>query len=74
METNWVHLGHLIFQCLIFSAIGLAMFGIAFLMFEKLIKVSIRKEIVEDQNTSLGIAMAGMMIAIAIIVAAAISG
>jgi putative membrane protein len=74
METNWVHLGHLIFQCLIFSAIGLAMFGIAFVMFEKLIKVSIRKEIVEDQNTSLGIAMAGMMIAIAIIVAAAISG
>ena len=74
MATTWEHLGHLIFQCLIFSAIGLGMFGIAFAMFEKLIKVSIRKEIVEDQNTSLGIAMAGMMIAIAIIVAAAISG
>jgi putative membrane protein len=74
MATTWEHLGHLILQCLIFSAIGLAMFGIAFLMFEKLIKVSIKKEIVEDQNTSLGIAMAGMMIAIAIIVAAAISG
>jgi len=74
METNWAHLLHLVLQCLVFSAIGLVMFGIAFTMFEKLIKVSIKKEIVEDQNTSLGIAMAGMMIAIAIIVAAAISG
>lgn len=74
METNWAHLVHLVFQCLIFSAIGLGMFGIAFVMFEKLIKVSIKKEIVEDQNTSLGIAMAGMMIAMAIIIAAAISG
>lgn len=74
METNWAHLLHLVIQCLIFSAIGLGMFGAAFMMFERLIKVSIKKEIVEDQNTSLGIAMAGMMIAMAIIVAAAISG
>lgn len=74
MGTTWEHLGHLILQCLIFSAIGLVMFAVSFVMFEKVIKVSIRKEIVEDQNTSLGIAMAGMMIAIAIIVAAAISG
>lgn len=74
METNWAHLVHLVLQCLIFSAIGLAMFGVAFVMFEKFIKVSIKKEIVEDQNTALGIAMAGMMIAMAIIVAAAISG
>jgi putative membrane protein len=74
METNWDHLGHLVVQCFIFSAIGLGMFGASFVMFEKLIKVSIKKEIVEDQNTSLGIAMAGMMIAMAIIIAAAISG
>jgi len=74
METNWAHVMHLVLQCLIFSAIGLAMFGIAFVVFEKLVKISIRKEIVEDQNTALGIAMAGMMIAMAIIVAAAIGG
>jgi uncharacterized membrane protein YjfL (UPF0719 family) len=74
METNWDHLGHLVVQCFIFSAIGLGMFSAAFVLFEKFIKVSIKKEIVEDQNTALGIAMAGMMIAMAIIVAAAISG
>ena len=74
MDTNWAHFFHLIFQCLIFSFIGLAMFGIAFVMFEKLVKISIKKEIAEDNNTAMGIVMAGMMIAMAIIVAAAISG
>jgi len=74
MDTNCAHFFHLIFQCLIFSFIGLAMFGIAFVMFEKLVKISIKKEIAEDNNTAMGIVMAGMMIAMAIIVAAAISG
>jgi len=74
MDTNWAHLMHLVFQCFVFSSIGLAMFGIAFVLFEKLVKVSIKKEISEDNNTALGIVMAGMMIAMAIIVAAAISG
>lgn len=74
MDTNWAHLFHLIFQCLVFSAIGLAMFGIAFVVFEKFVQVSIRKEIADENNTALGIVMAGMMIAMAIIVAAAISG
>jgi uncharacterized membrane protein YjfL (UPF0719 family) len=74
METNWAHLLHLIFQCLVFSFIGLVMFAIAFVLFEKLVKISIKKEIAEDNNTAMGIVMAGMMIAMAIIVAAAISG
>jgi uncharacterized membrane protein YjfL (UPF0719 family) len=65
------HLIHMVVQCIIFSAIGLVMFGIAFLVFEKVVGVSIRKEIGEEHNTALGIVMAGVMIALAIIVAAA---
>jgi len=74
MDTNWAHLLHLMFQCLVFSSIGLLMFGLAFLLFEKMTNVSSKKEISEDNNSALGIVMAGMMIAMAIIVAAAISG
>ena len=74
METNWAHLLHLIFQCLIFSAIGLGMFGISFVMFEKLIKVSVKKEIVEDQNVGLGIIMGAFVLGIALIISAAIRG
>lgn len=71
MNTSMEHLLHMIVQCVVFSAIGLLLFGLAFLFFEKVVGVSIRKEIGEEHNTALGIVMAGVMIALAIIVAAA---
>jgi uncharacterized membrane protein YjfL (UPF0719 family) len=57
-----------------FAGIGLAVFGIAFFLIVKLSPFSVRKEIEEDQNISLGIIMAGVFIGISLIIAAAIGG
>jgi len=63
-----------ILASLVFSVLGLAVFAIAFWLMQKMAPFSIRKEIEEDQNVALGVIIAGVMIAIAIIIAAAISG
>lgn len=65
------HGGQLI-SALIFSAIGILMFGLAFLMMKKLLPFNIYKELEEDQNIALGILMASVMIGIAIIISSAI--
>ena len=60
---------------LVFSLIGLALFGVAFVVVIKIIKhvpSSVRKEIEEDQNIALAIIVASMILGISIIVAAAI--
>lgn len=58
----------------VFSAIGVVVFAVAFLIMTKLTPFSVRKEIEEDQNTSLAIIMAGVIIGIALIISAAIHG
>jgi putative membrane protein len=57
----------------IYFVVGLALFGLSILLMEKVAPFSIRKEIEEDQNVALGILMGGMMIALAIVLAAAIT-
>lgn len=51
--------------------VGLLLFGFSILAMEKLTPFSIRKEIEEDQNISLGILMGCALIGLAIIMAAA---
>jgi uncharacterized membrane protein YjfL (UPF0719 family) len=57
-----------------FCVLGLVMFAVAFAIIVKITPFSIRKEIEEDQNTSLAILIASVMLGIAIIVGAAIHG
>jgi putative membrane protein len=57
-----------------FAAIGLVVFAIAFWLMTKIAPFSVRKEIEEDQNTALGIIMAGVIIGVSLIIAAAIHG
>jgi uncharacterized membrane protein YjfL (UPF0719 family) len=59
---------------LIFVVIGLVVFAIAFLIMNLVTQFSIRKEIEEDHNTALAIVIGAMIIGIAMIVSAAISG
>jgi putative membrane protein len=59
---------------LVFSAIGLALFGLAFFVIVKVAPFSIRKEIEEDQNISLGIIIGAVIIGISMIISAAIQG
>ena len=58
----------------IFVAIGLVVFAIAFLVIVYVSPFSVKKEIEEDQNTSLAIIIGSIIIGVAIIIAAAISG
>jgi uncharacterized membrane protein YjfL (UPF0719 family) len=67
-------LGHSIVASLIFVGIGVVVFLLAFLLITKITPFSIRKEIEEDQSTSLAIVIASVMIGLSIIIAAAIHG
>mgnify|MGYP001099429178 CR=1 FL=1 len=52
--------------------LGVVLFCIAFMVFDKMTPGSIWKELLEDQNVALGNLMGGIAIALAIIIAAAI--
>lgn len=54
------------------SVVGLIIFGIAFLLIVNIAPFSVKKEIEEDQNTSLGILIGSIFISLAIIISAAI--
>lgn len=58
----------------VFAAIGLVVFAIAWWIMIKIAPFSIKKEIEEDQNTALGVIMAGVIIGISLIIAAAVHG
>lgn len=57
---------------MIFSVFGLAMFGIAFYIFDKLTPGDLGKEILEKQNNAAAIVVAALVIGISIIVGLAI--
>jgi uncharacterized membrane protein YjfL (UPF0719 family) len=59
---------------LIYSLIGISLFGLAFFIIVKVAPFSIRKEIEEDQNTSLGIIIGSVIIGIAMIISSAVQG
>jgi putative membrane protein len=59
---------------LIFVAIGLVVFALAFMIITKVTPFSIRKEIEEDQNTALAIVIGSVILGLAWIIAAAIHG
>jgi putative membrane protein len=61
-----------ILAALIFAAVGLVAFCASLWVISKITPFSIRKEIEEDQNTSLAIIIGAMIIGMSIIIAAAI--
>lgn len=63
---------HNALAAILFAAIGVVLFIVAFLLFDKLTPGSLWKEIIEDQNTALGVLMGAVAIALAIIIAAAV--
>ena len=59
---------------MIYAALGVVIFGIAFAIVNKITPFSVRKEIEEDQNVALGIIIGAVIVGIAIIIGAAITG
>jgi len=72
LDTN--SLVNTLVQSVVFVLVGLLVFAIAFWLITKLSPFSIRKEIEEDQNTALGIVIGSVIIGLALVIAAAISG
>jgi putative membrane protein len=70
----WQQHGHQVVSTIIFSFIGMGMFGVFFLILPKLLPFSLKKEIEEDQNISLSILLGAIVIGMAIIIAASVSG
>lgn len=63
-----------VLAAVVFSAIGLLVFGLALWLANRLAPFSLRKELEEDQNTAVAIIIGAVMIGISIIIAAAIHG
>jgi putative membrane protein len=70
MDVFWVR----VLEALVYTFIGLALFSLAFWLITRLCPFSVRKEIEEDQNTSLAILIGSVIIGIALIIAAAVHG
>jgi uncharacterized membrane protein YjfL (UPF0719 family) len=56
----------------LYFLLGIILFGFSVWLMEKVTPFSMRKEIEEDENVALGIIIAGALIALAIVLAAAI--
>jgi putative membrane protein len=63
-----------IVNALVYTGIGVVVFGLAFWAMCKIAPFSMQKEIEEDQNTSLGIIVGSVIIGLAIVIAAAVHG
>ena len=66
-------LRHLL-AAVVFSLMGVAVLILCIWMFDKLSPYSFRREILEDQNTALGLIVGALLLGVAIIIAAAIHG
>ncbi len=63
-----------ILSAVIYSIVGIIVLLVGFKIFDKATPFNLNKEIAEDNNAAAGIALAGMLIALGVIVAAAIHG
>jgi putative membrane protein len=68
------NMGDAVVSTAVFAGIGLAVFLLAIWLMTKLAPFSVKKEIEEDQNVALAIIMAGVLIGISLIIAAAVGG
>lgn len=63
-----------ILATIVYAAIGIVIFIVAYKLAEKLLPFNLDKELSEDDNTAVGVLMGSIMIGLAIIIAASIHG
>ena len=71
---DWKHFGLLIIESLVFSIVGMVVLIVGYKVFDWVTPYDLNKLIADNNNTAAGVAVAGMLIALGLIVAAAISG
>ncbi len=74
MDINFAPFVKALVASIVYSLIGIVMFGISFLVIKLVTPFSLRKEIEEDQNTALAIMIGSVILGLSIIIASAISG
>jgi uncharacterized membrane protein YjfL (UPF0719 family) len=74
MDINWAPFVKALIASIVYSLIGIVMFGISFLVIKLVTPFSLRKEIEEDQNTALAILIGSVILGLSIIIASAIGG
>jgi uncharacterized membrane protein YjfL (UPF0719 family) len=74
MDINWLPFVKALIGSIVYSLIGIVMFGISFLVIKLVTPFSLRKEIEEDQNTALAILIGSVILGLSIIIASAIGG
>lgn len=57
----------------LYGIIGIAIYVLGYLVFDRMMRLDLRRELVEDQNQALGLMLGGLFIGLAIIIAAAIN-
>ena len=72
MTIDWGPFAQAVVASVVYSVIGIVIFGISFLAVNALTPFSIRKEIEDDQNTALGIVLGSLILALGLIIAAAV--
>jgi uncharacterized membrane protein YjfL (UPF0719 family) len=65
---------HHVVSAIIFAAVGIVFFVIAFAAIVKAMPFSVRKEIEEDQNVALAVLIAAVILGIAVVVGMAVKG
>jgi putative membrane protein len=63
-----------VIAAVVFAVIGLVVFGLSVWVLSRCLPFSLRKELEDDQNVAVGVIVGGMLIGVAIIIAAAIAG
>ena len=66
------HLTQLILT-LVYSVVGMIIFGIGYWVVDKVTPFSVQKEIQDDQNVALGVIIGAVILGLSIIIAAAIT-
>jgi len=63
-----------VINAVVYAGLGIAVFGLAFAVIDRLTPYHLWKEIIDDHNTALAIVVAAMSLGVCIIIAAAIHG
>jgi putative membrane protein len=74
MDAGFAPFLKTVIASLVYSFIGVAVFGLCFLVIKAVTPFSIRKEIEEDHNTALAIVIGSVILGISLIISAAIHG
>ena len=69
---DWSEIGKQMMLGGVFTLLGLVLFGISYVIIDKMVPFNLQKELTEDDNTAVGVMLAGIFVGIGLIIAAAI--